>query len=174
MSMYGKPNRKGELKCEDESRTKQSFEEESNINVIFARAIRNGWDPRLLPQVESQFADVSQVGDFRDAQERILRGNEIFMQLSAQDRLQFGNDPAAFFEFASDPANQDAVTELRFGKEALNEVRAKRGSAAGVPGGESPGGSPGASSVVPGAGGPARSGSDGGSAASAAGQGSPG
>lgn len=135
MSMYGKVNRKGELKCEDESRAKQSFEEESNINVIFARAIKNGWDPRLLPQAQMQYADVSAVGDFRDAQERILRGNEIFGQLSAQDRLQFGNDAGAFFEFASDPANADAVTLMRFGKEGLDALQAERRRAEGVRGG---------------------------------------
>lgn len=132
MSMYGKPNRLGELKCLDESRTKQSFEEEANINVIFARAIQNGWDPRLLPQVEATYADVTEVGDFRTAQERVLRGLEIFEKLSARDRLEFGNDPGRFFEFAMDPANVERVQEMRFGKEAVDALRAERGRAAGV------------------------------------------
>lgn len=134
MSMYGEPNVTGELRCKDESLTKQSFEQESNINVIFARAIRNGWDPRLLPQVEQQFADVSQVGDYRDAQDRILRGQEIFSQLSAQDRLRFANDPAVFFEFAVDPANEEEVARMRFGKEGVDAIRAQRAGSEGVRG----------------------------------------
>lgn len=147
--MYGKPNRLGELKCTDESRTKQSFEEESNINVIFARAIKNGWDPRLLPQAEMNYADVSSIGDFRDAQDRIVRGREIFESLSAQDRLTFGNDPGAFFEFAQDPANADEVVRLRFGQEAVDALRAGRADAesVSVPGrsqGDGPGRGPGA------------------------------
>lgn len=125
--MYGKVNRTGELKCQDPSLTKQSMMDECDINMIMKRAERAGLSTRLdqyAPDV--QFGDVSEVGDFGKAQERILAGERIFAALTADDRDRFRNDPARFFEWAQAPENEEAVYEMRFGKEALERLKAAR------------------------------------------------
>lgn len=159
MSMYGDENPMGEARVSGESMTKQSFAEEADINVIYARAIRNGLDPRLLPgAVEAQYADVSAVGDFADAQGRLLKGQQIFAELSAEDRLSFGNDAGNFFQFAADPANEEAVCELRFGEKGVAALRAHRRLSSGGGVSDPPGRDPGTGG--PAAGKPDASGGD--------------
>lgn len=114
------------------SRTRTDVLDECDVNKIMDRAKRGG----VIPQGPRQpvYGDVSSVGDFQEAHNRIIVGRTIFDALKPEIRAGFGNDPGRFFKFASNPGNADAVLELRFGKEALNAVLRDRAAKAKVDG----------------------------------------
>ncbi len=94
----------------DKSRTRQSEAKDADINNIVARYDRTG----VLPTIgrEGFYADVSQVGDYRDALERVRVADEAFMQLPAKVRAKFDNDAAQFLDWTSDPGNREEMREL--------------------------------------------------------------
>lgn len=96
--------------CPEKTKTRQSEAAEADINVIMKRYEKTG----LLPQsaVEAMYQDVSEVGDYRSALEVVRIGQEAFMQLPAQLRARFDNDPAAFVDFVSDPRNRPQLEEM--------------------------------------------------------------
>lgn len=89
---------------------RQSEAESTDINRIVAQFHKTG----VLPAgfTEGVFADVSELGDYRAAVERVKLAEEEFMKLPPQVRRQFDNDPLQFVEFAVDPANQAEMVEM--------------------------------------------------------------
>ncbi len=98
------------LLCSEESRTRQSEAAACNINNIMARYETTG----VLPVQDRQgfFADVSTMGDYRQAMDQVDRGEKAFMQLPAKVRSRFNNDAADFLDFVSDPTNRDEMREM--------------------------------------------------------------
>lgn len=96
--------------CKEESLCKASEMDAVDINKIMARFDKTG----LVPYVTAQamYADVSQLGDYRDALERVSKAEEMFMELPVKVRNRFGNDPGQFLAFCSDPANVKELTEM--------------------------------------------------------------
>ncbi len=86
------------------SKTRQSEMKFSDINLIMAKYEKSGVLPAV--GVEGFYADVSSVGDFREAVSRVQRGDEIFMSLSAKVRKEFDNDASIFLDACTDPAKQ--------------------------------------------------------------------
>ncbi len=88
------------------SLTRQSEMKNCDINVIMSKYEKTG----VLPQVgvEGFYADLSAVGDFREAVERVQRGDEVFMSLPAAVRKEFDNDAVAFVDTCSDSENRSA------------------------------------------------------------------
>lgn len=93
-----------------EGKTKQSESAAVDVNRIVAQFDRTG----VLPQVRpGQFLDVSAVGDYREALEEVRLAESFFSSLPAAIRTEFANDPAAFLDFAVDPANRGRMQELK-------------------------------------------------------------
>lgn len=92
------------------SLTRQSEMKYADINLIMAKYEKT----RVLPPATRQgfFADVSQVGDYRDALHRVQAADGYFMQLPAKIRAEFDNDAATFLDFVSDETNLDAIEEM--------------------------------------------------------------
>lgn len=101
---------KVKLVCKEKTRTRQSEKKDCDINVIMARFEKTG----VLP-VDSRpmfFADVSEVGDYRTALDRVRQADEFFMSLPAAVRSRFANDAAEFLDFVSDPSNADELVKM--------------------------------------------------------------
>ena len=94
----------------DESKTVQSGKEEADINVIVKRFGITGVVPTNVRV--PLYGDFTEIGDFREAQNAILLANASFMAMPAEVRLRFDNDPQAFLEFCSNPANLDEMRKL--------------------------------------------------------------
>lgn len=91
--------------------TRQSEAEACDINNIIKRYDAGG----LLTHVNErspQYLDISEVGDYRTALERVRATEAFFMGLPADIRSKFANDAAAFLDFMSDPANLEAAKEM--------------------------------------------------------------
>ncbi len=90
--------------------TKQSEAKATNINTIVAQYDKTG----VLPTFgrDALFADVSDIPDYRTALDLISKADEMFMQIPANVRARFENDPAVFLDFTSDPTNRDEMVEM--------------------------------------------------------------
>lgn len=98
------------IHCTEDKFTVQSARDECDINRIVARFEKSG----ILPTIDRVgiFVDVSNVGDYREALERVETAREAFMRLPAVARERFDNDPATFLDFMADPANEPEAVKL--------------------------------------------------------------
>lgn len=98
----------------DESRTNQSSKDEADINVIVRRFGITGAMPQnvRLPM----YGDFTDVVDFQTAQNAVIAARESFMQIPADVRARFNNDPQEFLEFVNDPNNLEEMYKLGLAK----------------------------------------------------------
>lgn len=95
----------------EDSVTKQCFKDECDINLIMKRADHSGF----LDHVSASnplYLDLSDVEGYKESLDFVVSSQEAFMSLPASLRARFHNDPAAFMEFASDPANSEELMSL--------------------------------------------------------------
>jgi len=77
------------------SRVKQEFAKESDVNQQVTRFFKTG----LMPQATSyaqhpRFGDFTEVNDYQDVINRVMRFEDDFQSLPAELRAKFRNDPA--------------------------------------------------------------------------------
>lgn len=99
------------LEFTEPSMTEQHFKDECDINNIVATYQQTG----VLPSGDRQplfgdFADFPQ--DLMSAQHYFDEATERFMQLDANIRKEFGNNPAMLLDFIRDEKNRDRAIEL--------------------------------------------------------------
>ncbi len=93
----------------NDGRTKQCHADECDINKIMARFDKTGTISHLAKH-EGSYADYSDF-DFLEHSTQLTRGREIFDDLPAEIRREFGQNPQAFFEYVNDPANAGVLEE---------------------------------------------------------------
>lgn len=99
------------LHCKDPSLAQQHFLEDSDINTIVARFHLTGEVPQL--QQLPSYADYGdQIFDFQSAMNAVRHATETFMQLPADLRARFHNDPQEFLQFTSDAGNMPEARKL--------------------------------------------------------------
>lgn len=98
-------------------RTKQSFADESNINIIMKRYEKTGVLDHFN-QHQGDYGDFIAAPDYHTAMNMIRDAGEMFMEIPATVRAQFKNDPAAFLAFVQDPDNTDAMIEMGLARPA--------------------------------------------------------
>lgn len=108
---------------EGESKTLQSQAADADINVIVKRfGITGGMPQVTVPPTVAEFEDVF---DYMSAMNVIVAAKQSFMDLDADVRARFGNDPARYVAFC-DERNEDGtlsnLAEMRKMKLALPEV----------------------------------------------------
>lgn len=93
------------------SLTRQSDADGADINKILERMSAQGVGPQFNPN-PARFLDISQVGNFREAVSQVREARAYFMQLDAEDRARFNNDPALFLDTVTDPVKlQELIKE---------------------------------------------------------------
>lgn len=98
------------LRCEDPSRTDQSFSEEVDINTIVRRFGLTGELPENLTVPQS--GDFTGVSDYQSALNVVIAAQDAFMQMPAEVRAEFGNDPGRFVSFVENEKNRERAIEL--------------------------------------------------------------
>ena len=113
-----KGNRKRvSLDCGEELRTKQSFRDECDINVITAQYVRTG----LLSHTnrrEPMYGDFSQSRDLKASLEAVSAAEAEFGALDAQVRAAAWNDPVRFLDML---ASEEGCAELEAAGLVLSE-----------------------------------------------------
>lgn len=99
------------------SLTLQQFRDECDINNLVERYNRTGTFYNALDCAGRmvrmpQFGDFSDLGDFREQQQKILDIYDHFQTLPSKIRERFNNNPAFFVEFVGDEKNLDECVQL--------------------------------------------------------------
>lgn len=116
-----------------ESMTKQEFKEECDINTIVRRFGLTGQLPEGL--IAPTFGDFEFIGDYQSALNAIYQAQDSFMELPADVRARFENDPQQFVAFCSDAKNREEAEKLGlvFPKKMPDVASGSRQSDAGEP-----------------------------------------
>lgn len=93
------------------SMTRQEFADECDVNLIMAKYEKFGVWPNTDRQAEPKYVDFSEMPDFHGCMNMLVEAEAAFMSLPATVRRDFGNDAAAFVEFAQKPENLDKMRE---------------------------------------------------------------
>lgn len=98
------------LACEDPSLAQQHAKDETDINTIVRRFGLTGELPSGVRA--PQYGDFTDATDYHSAMNAVIAANNAFMQLPADVRTRFNNDPGAFVDFCSDEQNRDEAKRL--------------------------------------------------------------
>lgn len=97
-----------------EDRTKQSFRDDADINVLVRRFAKTGVImQRDVVPLRGDFTDAM---DFRAMQDAIKAANDSFMSLPSDVRERFGHNPEKFIRFSLDKANLPELRKLGLAK----------------------------------------------------------
>jgi len=99
------------LECKDPSLAQQHMKEETDINYIVERFGVTGQLPEAPVRVPT-YGDFTGTNDYRTALDIVLAADDAFMQLPANVRERFHNDPAELVDFVSDLNNRSEAIEL--------------------------------------------------------------
>lgn len=100
------------LVCADPSRTSQEFKDDSDINTIVERFGITGQLPDPGSVKAPLEGDFHEIYDFQSALNVVRAAEESFMQMPADVRAEFKNDPGRFVDFVNNPANRARAEEL--------------------------------------------------------------
>lgn len=92
------------------SRTKQAHASECDINAIVRRYDKDGVITHLRND-QATYADVSEMGSYRETIHTVREAKEDFLRLPHEIRAEFDNDPAAYLDFLA-TADSDAIEAL--------------------------------------------------------------
>lgn len=93
-----------------ESRTKQSHQDETDINLIMAKYVKTGIMEHSV-KWSGQYAFAT-AEDFQSSMNIVQKANEMFDELPSKARTKFQHNPAEFLAFVQDPANEDQLFDL--------------------------------------------------------------
>lgn len=115
---YG-PRFRVSMSFDGPGRTKQSFKDEADINVLMGRYLESG----IFPVAEAApiYADVTGY-DFLSSQLRVAQVKGIFSQMPSSVRERFQNDPAQMLDFVADPANHAEAVKLGIAQDRVQAI----------------------------------------------------
>lgn len=96
---------------EEPTRTQQQFQADVNVNNIMKRYKKTGQISHLSGR-QGQYMDLTSAPDYFEAMQKIATANTAFLNLPAEVRRRFGNDPALLLEFIHNPDNYDEGVKL--------------------------------------------------------------
>lgn len=107
---YGDRNRVS-FETVGESVTQQHFAQEADIKTIIKKHDRTGIISHVARGI-AHYGDYSEVNEYREALDMVNSANASFAELPAEIRKMFDNDAGAFFEFATDPKNDEKMVQM--------------------------------------------------------------
>ena len=107
---YGDKSRSVFL-TDGESVTQQHFAKEADIKTIIKKHDRTGIINHVARGV-AHYGDYSEVNEYREALDMVSSANASFGELPSEIRKLFDNDAGAFFEFATDPKNEEQMVQM--------------------------------------------------------------
>lgn len=94
------------------SLTKQSFRDESDINMMMDRFQKTGvLDEDRVP-VGARYIDCTGILSYQESLQVVTEAEEAFNGLDAKVRRRFDNDPAQMIAFLQDPASEAEARDL--------------------------------------------------------------
>lgn len=114
--------------CPEPTRTQQQFKDEVDINVMMEKfGITGEWPQNVRPVMNDEYTEVF---DFQSAMNTIRRAQEAFMELPAEQRAVWDNDPGKFATYLEDPDNHEKARKMGLlivrPKEEVPEIKAPK------------------------------------------------
>ncbi len=107
------------VECDPEDGgAQQSFKAECDINNIMKKYVKTGMITHVA-QNKGRYADVSEVGSYHEAVQRVRDTRAFFLGLPPAVRAEFDHDAAIFLDFISDPEKEADIR--RMGLDPLTE-----------------------------------------------------
>lgn len=94
-----------------ETRTKQAFRDDCDINNIMRRYEKTGVLPDII-KTNPQYGDFSEASDYQTALNTVMKAQEQFSALPSKVRERFANDPENFLAFVSDASNKEEMAKM--------------------------------------------------------------
>ncbi|AXH75481.1 MAG: internal scaffolding protein [Microviridae sp.] len=105
------------------------FKAECDINTIMSQYRASGVLPKFALKHEARYGDVPAL-TLQEALDVTTKAREQFMEMPADQREFFDNDPVNFLTWIQDPANEDVAIEQGFySPEGAERVKARRAAA---------------------------------------------
>lgn len=102
--------RETSLICPEPTKAQQQFAEDSDINVLAERYNLTGEIPQnVRVPLPDEFIETV---DYQQAQNVLVEADRAFMQMPANVRKEFDNDPGKFLAFVHDDNNRKRAEEL--------------------------------------------------------------
>ncbi|ALS03800.1 VP3 [Gokushovirus WZ-2015a] len=127
-SAFDRPDHEGYDFFDEMSPVQQHFRDQSDINFIVNYWSRTGNFSSVNP-IPARYVDCTAVQDYQNALDTLCKADEILEAMTPQQRLRFHNDPIAFIEYFSDPANIDELKALDRGLQLHPKERAPHSGA---------------------------------------------
>lgn len=108
-SAYGQKI-KSQILFEGPGRTKQSFRDECDINIIMGRYLKTGHIEHVN-QTLPQFTDMTGL-DYTESMQIVAESKSLFLELPSNIRAKFENNPAKFLDFVHNPENRSEMAEM--------------------------------------------------------------
>lgn len=99
------------VRIEGPSRTKQSFQDDSDINLIMAKYVKTGVIEHMREHA-GQFIDLPDPMDYQEALNITIAAENAFEGLPGNIRGRFDNDAVEFLAFMDDPDTIQEQVEL--------------------------------------------------------------
>lgn len=115
----------GGITFTDPSLTLQSEYRQTTIDFYLKKYSATGLLGDPVRAQQGQYIDVSEVGDFQEMQNKVLEVRNAFMQLPAEERRRYGDDPSNWIQAKIAEAEQAQLAQLRE-QEKLAEEAAKQ------------------------------------------------
>lgn len=109
------------LICPEEEGAQQQFKEECDINTIVRRFGLTGQLPDDYRPPQS--GDFTNVMDFQTAMNALTDANAAFMQMPAELRARFNNDPQRLMTFLDDDKNKDEAAKMGLLRPPVEKTR---------------------------------------------------
>lgn len=97
-----------------ESKTKQEFAQETDVNYLMRRLTLNDMQMLTL-QKGGQYMDVSNVGDYAEMVEHQQHIRDEFMKIPASIRRKFNNDPGEMIKLLQSTNEKDVAYSYEIG-----------------------------------------------------------
>lgn len=104
------------------SRTKQSFSDECDINMIMAKWQRTGMIDHIAAYPPT-YGDFNSAGEYQQALNQVIAAQDAFDALSSKVRTRMGNDPGVFMDFMMNPENEAEAIKLGLVKAPKQEAK---------------------------------------------------
>jgi phage internal scaffolding protein len=105
----------------EQTLTRQDMKDECDINVILGNYRKTGSLANI--RVLQPSYGVVPVTTYQEALNTLIEAEEGFLELPSKVRAKFGNDPAKFLDFATDPKNLEKMREYGLANpEKLNDI----------------------------------------------------
>lgn len=99
--------KKSSIKCPEETLTQQHLTEQTDINRIVKTYAKTGVAPgNARNPLEIDFANVT---DYHSAMNKIIEGEEAFMQVESGIRERFENDPGKYLNFVQNASEDELI-----------------------------------------------------------------